>query len=127
MAIASERSTQSATIADLLLRHMGSSLTAERIDPPAWLTGESALPEAPLLTAAPVAWDGSHLTSAWFQLRDLQLYDVPPSVGLPVRRKGSDAPDVARLDRLFRSYGQGPDCARLLAQVVDHLRTERPA
>ena len=32
--------------------------------------------------------------------------------------------DVATLDRLFRNYVQGPDCAGLLALVVEHVRAQ---
>ncbi|WP_428149674.1 alpha/beta fold hydrolase [Brevundimonas sp.] len=113
-----------AVIADLLLQRLGLSIKAERIDPPAWLSGTGTLPDAPLLTPMAAAWDGSHLTSAWFQLRDLALYDVPPGAGVVTRRAASETPDVARLDRLFRAYVQGPDCATILAQVVEHVRAE---
>ncbi len=111
-----------AVLADLLLRRIGSAVTVEHMDPPGWLSGAAPLPDAPLLQAISPAWDGCHLTSAWFQLRDLQLYDVPPGAGAVARRQGSETPDVSRLDRLFRSYVQGPECAALLSQVVEHLR-----
>ncbi len=94
----------------------------EYLEPLAWMAPGAILPTAPLLRAEAPRWDGAHLTSAWFQLRDLQLYDVPPGAGAPVRVRGSDSPDVARLDRLFRAYVQGPDCADLLGRVIDHLR-----
>ena len=116
-----------AVLAEMLLDRLGSSLSAEWIDPPAWLTGSAALPSGPLLTASAPAWDGSHLTSAWFQLRDLQLYDVPPGAGVVARRSGSETPEVARLDRLFRSYVQGPEGAVLLGQVVAHVRSRQSA
>ncbi len=111
-----------AVIAEALVRRLGVSIAVERIEPPAWLTGAAGLPEAPLLTVGPPAWDGSHLTSLWFQLRDMQLYDVPPGKGVVARRDGSETPDLARLDRLFRNAVQGPDCAALLAGIVEHLR-----
>ncbi len=52
----------------------------------------------------------------------MQLYDVPPGKGVVARRDGSETPDLARLDRLFRNAVQGPDCAALLAGIVEHLR-----
>lgn len=116
----------SGVVADLWVRRRGWPLTAETIDPPTWIAPDSHLPDAPLLASLPPRWDGTHLTGAWFQLRDLQLYDIPPGAGRPSRRRNSDTPDVARLDRLFRSYVEGPDCAEALAAVVDYLRRDRP-
>ncbi|WP_394760519.1 alpha/beta fold hydrolase [Phenylobacterium sp.] len=113
----------SAVIATLWARRRGWPIEVAAIDPPAWLATGAPLPDGPLLTVLPPAWDGTHLTGAWFQLRDLQLYDIPPGRGPPLRRRNSDSLDVRRFDRLFRSYVEGPECAALLAQVVDHLRT----
>ncbi len=111
-----------AVLAGLLVARLGLSAIAERLSPPSWLTGAVPLPDAPLLRPVEPAWDGTHLTSAWFQLRDLELYDVPPSVGLVARRPGGDTPDVAALDRRFAAYVQGPDAAWLLDAVVASLR-----
>lgn len=112
----------SALIAALWARRRGRPSLVEQIDPPAWLASPQALPRSPPLCARSPSWDGAHFTAAWFQLRDLQLYDVPPGSGTPVRRAGAARPDVERLDRLFRSYVEGPDCAGLLAAVIEHLR-----
>ena len=96
-------------------------LVAEQIDPLAWMGPDAPLP-APLLVRRSPGWDGAHVTSAWFQLRDLRLYDTPPGAGRPVRRVEPDPSDLADLDRLFRAYMEGPDCADLLEMVVDHVR-----
>jgi pimeloyl-ACP methyl ester carboxylesterase len=112
----------SAVIAELWAARRRWTLPVERLDAPAWLTDTAPLPTRPLLSRGPVAWDGGHLTSAWFQLRDLQLYDVPPGAGEPVRRADMGGIDLARFDRLFRYYVEGPECAQLLEQVIEHLR-----
>ena len=93
----------------------------EEVHPPGWAAPGSQLPEGDLLRPLPSRWDGAHLTSAWFQVRDLQMYDIPPGCG-PVARRVAPPPSAEALDRLFRNSVEGPDCAALLAAIVEHLR-----
>jgi pimeloyl-ACP methyl ester carboxylesterase len=104
-------------------KRRGWPFAVELVDPPAWANGGPA-PDAPLLTPIAPRWDGAHLTGAWFQLRDLALYDTPPGLGLPVRRNGADSIDLAALDVAYRSYMQGPECAALLARLVETAHFE---
>ena len=93
----------------------------EEVDAPGWAAPGNELPHGDLLRPLPSRWDGAHLTSAWFQVRDLQMYDIPPGCG-PVARRVAPPPSAEALDRLFRNSVEGPDCAALLAAIVGHLR-----
>jgi pimeloyl-ACP methyl ester carboxylesterase len=115
----------SAVIARLWRARRSWACDVELEAPPAWLQPDTPLPARPLLQPMTPRWDGAHLTAAWFQLRDLALYDTPPGCGTPVRREQAPDFDLFRLDRQFRSYVQGPQCADLLDQIVGHLRAER--
>ena len=70
-----------------------------------------------LLTPQTPNWQGTHLTGAWFELRDLALYDTPPGKGFPNRRHNAEQLSIERLDRVFRSLAQGPEAAILLEQL----------
>jgi pimeloyl-ACP methyl ester carboxylesterase len=117
----------SAVLAELWAGCRGWSAPVERLDPPAWLDGRGPPPRTPPLRPQPPAFDGAHLTTAWFQLRDLALYDTPPGCGPPVRRGDGGAVDVAGLDRRFRSYVEGPEAAGLLAASIAYVRRSAPA
>ena len=88
----------------------------EAIRAPAWLRDPARQPATKLLGPLTPKWDGSHLTGAWFQLRDLALYDIPPGRGGPSRR--IDSLDIEELDARFRSFVGGPEAGMLLDQLV---------
>lgn len=110
-----------AALAELWSGQQAQVLPVVRLKPPAWLT-DAARPVAPLLDPLSPRWDGAHLMAAWFQLRDLQLYEVPPGAGPPVRRADADDFDLNRFDRLFRTYVEGPECAILLQWIIERVR-----
>ena len=112
----------STVLAELWAARRGWTAPVERLDPPAWLDGRAPPPDIPPLRPSAPAFDGAHLTAAWFQLRDLTLYDTPPGCGTPVRRGDGGAVDVAQLDRRFRTYVEGPEGADLLAATISHVR-----
>jgi pimeloyl-ACP methyl ester carboxylesterase len=112
-----------AVVAQLLAERRNWSFPVERLNAPAWLDHPELLGDNDLLQPLPPRWDGAHLTGAWFQLRDLALYDVPPGVGAPVRRR--EPLDLEAIEDRFRSFVQGPECADLLRLVVAHVRTTR--
>ena len=91
----------------------------ETMAEPPWLRSPALRPDQALLDKPVARWDGAHLTAAWFQLRDLALYHVPPGQGLPQRR--SPTMDLARLDRRFRALIAGPEAAELLSMVSQRL------
>ena len=82
--------------------------------------------DRPLLAMGAPDWDGVYLTGAWFQLRDLELYDIPPGCGVPARR-APDAPEATGLDRIFRSLIEGPECAKLLAMINSQAELDNGA
>jgi pimeloyl-ACP methyl ester carboxylesterase len=113
----------SSLLAALWAQRRGWAFAPEAIDAPAWVLRPELAPTRPLLEGLPLRWDGAHFTSAWFQVRDLALYDVPPGRGVPVRRALLSDTSAEALDRRFRNYIEGPDCAALLAAVVDLSKT----
>jgi pimeloyl-ACP methyl ester carboxylesterase len=111
-----------ALMAQLWVERRGWRIAIERTDPPAWLDNADLSPDFNLLQPSPPRWDGAHLTGAWFQLRDLTLYDVPPGAGAPVRRAKPTNADLEGLETRFRAYVEGPESADLLRLSVAYVR-----
>ena len=107
----------SSLLAQLWSHHAGWQMTIETEAEPSWISHPETLPTRPLLSVRAPDWHGTHLTAAWFELRDLALYDTPPGKGLPTRRQDAGWMDVEHLDRIFRSLVEGPDAATLLEQL----------
>jgi pimeloyl-ACP methyl ester carboxylesterase len=107
----------SSLLARVWSRHVGWQMDIETENEPVWIRQPKMLPTQSLLEVRAPDWHGTHLIGAWFELRDLALYDTPPGKGVPARRQTADLANIAQLDRVFRSFIEGPDAATLLEQL----------
>jgi pimeloyl-ACP methyl ester carboxylesterase len=110
----------SSLLARLWSRHAGWNMPIQTEGEPSWICDPGAVPAQMLLTPQTPNWQGTHLTGAWFELRDLALYDTPPGKGFAARRHSAEQPSIEQLDRVFRSLAEGPEAAILLELLRKH-------